>query len=105
MSACGSGGGNQDGSNKVLGFGNDTVLARGYDKVLTIYFAGTSNTIDGGAFEGEELISALYADDDSYPVIVSDLPGEYTNFKFFVDGVGTPASLPLCVLSRKQTPQ
>jgi hypothetical protein len=102
MSACGNGGGNQDGSNKVLGLGNDTVSARGYDKVLTIYFAGTKNTIDGGAFKDEELLSTLYADDNSYPVIVSDLPGKYTKYKFFVDGIGTPASLPLCVLSQAE---
>jgi hypothetical protein len=89
LMSCGSGGGNQDGSDKVLTTADSNVSTTGYDKVLTIYFAGTSNTIDGGAFEGKELISELYADDDSYPVIVSDLPGKYTNFKFFVDGVGS----------------
>nr|WP_321465681.1 hypothetical protein [uncultured Desulfobulbus sp.] len=61
------------------------------EKVLSIYFAGTGNTMDGAEiFEGfpkykPELMSALYADDTSS----NNLSSAGGKFKYFVDGIGT----------------
>lgn len=60
------------------------------ERVLTIYFAGTLNTVDGAEiFEGfpkfdPELMSKLYQNDQS-----DTIPGSGPKYKHFVDGVGT----------------
>ena len=65
------------------------------DKVLTIYFAGTLNTVDGAeVVDGikkydPELISKLYRNDTSETM----LSGIGPKYKFFVDGIGTHGCL------------
>jgi hypothetical protein len=70
--------------------------AQAGNKVLNIYFAGTGNTFDGSNYiDGllgitlpkfdPELISALYANDESS----SDLSSNGQYYKTFVDGIGS----------------
>lgn len=68
--------------------------AQAENKVLTIYCAGTGNTVDGALVLGlykydQELLSSIYNNDTSS----TDLSGDGPKYKFFVDGVGTHSCL------------
>jgi len=91
LSACG-GGGDSDNPPTTT---TTTTTAKGNDKVLTIYFAGTGNTVGGTEIIGDlkkydpELLSTLYRNDTSD----ANLLGDGSKYKAFVDGVGTHGCL------------